>query len=107
MPYLGADWGALLAGAGYTVEVDKVFDLAVRPPLPDGTARCALLTLQRLRDQLRALELEDRIAAEDLAMLDELTGDGPAAVQHRGDLVPRARRHLWLARRPSMSGRGP
>jgi SAM-dependent methyltransferase len=104
MPSLGADWGALLIEAGFIVATDRVFDLALRPPLPTATGRYALLTLRRLRQQLRDLDREDQLTADDLAELDELTGAGPRAVLHRDDLFPRTRRHLWLARRPRKAG---
>jgi SAM-dependent methyltransferase len=100
MPYLGADWGALLTGAGFTVVAERAFDLALMPPLPAATGRYALVNLRRLRDQLQRYGREAQITAEDLAALDELVGEGPGSVLSRDDLSPRARRHLWVARRP-------
>ena len=97
MPYLGADWGALLTAAGFTVAVDRVFDLALQPPLPAETGRYALVNLRRLRGQLRDTGREGQVPAEDLAALDVLIGDGPDGVAHHTGLAPRARRHLWLA----------
>jgi SAM-dependent methyltransferase len=100
MPYLQAGWGTLLAEAGFTVTEDRVFDVTLRPPLPAATGRLAQLALGRAREQLRSLDREDDLSAEDLALLDELVGDGPGGVAHRADLVPRVRRRLWLARSP-------
>lgn len=99
MPFLQADWVGVLEEAGFRIEVDRVFDLRPGPPLPPATARYAALSMQRLRDHLRDGGQEDRLSAADRAVLEELTGDGPAAVQNRDDLQPRSRRHLWLARR--------
>lgn len=98
MPYLGAAWGALLVKAGFTVETDRVFDVEITPPLPAGTGRYAVLALRRLRDQLRDAGHEDGLDHPTLALLDEVTADGPAGVQHRQDLTVRTRRHLWVAR---------
>jgi SAM-dependent methyltransferase len=100
MPYLGADWCNLLPTAGFTVVADRVFELALKPPLPAATVRYAELNLRRLREQLRALDREDQLTAEDLAELDALVSDGPGGVEYRTDLSPRTRRHLWVARRP-------
>jgi SAM-dependent methyltransferase len=100
MPYLEADWGPLLAEAGFTVEVDRVVDLSLRPPLPAATGRYAASVLRRLREQLRDLDNEGLLSADDLAALVELTGEGPASVLHRDDLSPRSRRRVLVARRP-------
>lgn len=99
LPFLGADWGALLLEAGFAVEADRVFDVVLQPPLPDGAGRLALLHLRRLREHLRQPELEEQVTDDDLAVLDELTDESRDSLPGP-DLVPRVRRRLWLARRP-------
>ena len=50
--------------------------------------------------------LQDRLAADDLAVLDHLlTPDHPGALLHRQDLTFRASRTVWAASRPEPQGR--
>ncbi|GGK24725.1 SAM-dependent methyltransferase [Pilimelia terevasa] len=88
--HLDADWGALLAGAGFAVEATRRTDLALDPPLPAATGRYALVSLQRMRHGL-----DGRVGAADLAALDAYAAD-----LDRADLRVRATRTVWLARRP-------
>jgi SAM-dependent methyltransferase len=89
--HLDEDWGARLAGAGFTVEAERRFDIVLRPPLPAAARRYAEVSLQRLRHGL-----DGRLGADDLAALDALT----AGLPDRDDLTVRATRTVWLARRP-------
>ena len=89
--HMTEDWGAHLAGAGFTVEAHKHFDIELRPPLPAATGRYAQISLERMQHGLT-----DRINAEDLAALATVA----AGVASRDDLTVRASRTLWLARRP-------
>jgi len=98
MPFLGADWTAVLLRAGFTIEEDRAFEIVLHPPLPEATARYALVNLRRLAERLVDLGADAGLTAADREALDALTGDGPGSVVHRTDLVPRVRRRLWLAR---------
>ncbi|MET9592493.1 class I SAM-dependent methyltransferase [Streptomyces sp. NPDC006516] len=99
VPHLGADWGALLAAAGLTVEQEHMEPLEVRAPLPPSAGRYAHVVLGRIRGAL------DGVAEPaDLAALGALLDGGPQDVRHRDDLVVRSTRRLWLARRPADAG---
>ncbi|MFC0550389.1 methyltransferase domain-containing protein [Planotetraspora thailandica] len=89
--HIGADWGLLLAKAGFTVEAERRFDIALQAPLPAAAGRYAQVSFQRMRDGL-----EGRIDAGDLAALDAIS----AEILDRDDLTVRATRTVWLARRP-------
>ena len=95
VPELGADWRTRLTAAGFEVAAERAFAIALDPPLPARTGRYAQLTLDRLRTGLG-----DRLAPADQHALATLTADGPEAVRHRDDLMVRATRLTWLARRP-------
>ncbi|MFD3559886.1 class I SAM-dependent methyltransferase [Streptomyces sp. NPDC058686] len=99
VPHLGADWGALLASTGFTLEDERTENLGLRPA-PGGSAGLyAHGTLSRIRGAL-----DGRIEPADLEALDTLLNAGPADVRHRDDLVVRSTRQLWIARRPTDSG---
>jgi SAM-dependent methyltransferase len=89
--HMGEDWGARLAGAGFTLEAERRFDIALRSPLPPAACCYALVSLQRMRHGL-----EGRLPAADLADLDVIT----AGLADRDDLTVTASRIIWLARRP-------
>jgi SAM-dependent methyltransferase len=96
LPRLGADWGARLSNAGFVVQAERHFAIALMPPLPQSTGRYAELTLQRMRHALA-----DRISADDHATLEVLLDSaGPGAVRRRSDLSVRAERTVWIAQRP-------
>ncbi|MEU7740542.1 class I SAM-dependent methyltransferase [Nonomuraea sp. NPDC049158] len=96
LPHMGADWGPLLARAGFTVETERVFTVDLTPPLPASTGRYAQLALRRLRTGLG-----ERLSADDLAALDALLDDErPDGILRRGDLHVRTTRTAWAARRP-------
>ncbi|BFV55098.1 hypothetical protein KCMC57_up02020 [Kitasatospora sp. CMC57] len=97
MPLLGADWGPRLAEAGFTVEAERLVTIELGHPLPEATGRYAQALLRRTRDAVG-----DRLSADDLAGLDVLVdGEGPESLLRREDLVVRAERSVWVARRPA------
>jgi len=78
----------MLAAAGFEVVVDDVLTIELDPPL-DGPAR---QHAQRHVD--RTLEgLREHAAAEDLAVIEPLAGDG---ILRRDDVGLRATRHLYV-----------
>ena len=89
--HMDEDWAARLAGAGFAVEAERHFDIALEPPLPPAAGRYAQATLSRMRHGL-----EGRVAEADLAALEELA----AGVADRPDLTVRTARTVWVARRP-------
>ncbi|MFD0118854.1 class I SAM-dependent methyltransferase [Streptomyces sp. NPDC058320] len=99
LPHMGADWGALLASAGFTLEDERTESLELHPA-PGGSAGLyAHGTLSRIRGPLAG-----RIDPADLEALDTLVNGGPADVRRRDDLVVRSTRQLWIAHRPTDSG---
>ena len=96
MPYLGADWGPLVARAGFTGVDERVFGIELSAPLPAAAGRFAQAYLRRVRTHL-----DGALAADDLAALDVLIADdGPGSVVRRQDLAIRGTRTLWTATRP-------
>ena len=96
MPYLGADWGLLVARAGFTDVAERAFGIDLGPPLPGSAGRYAQGYLRRVRGHL-----DGALAADDLATLDVLIGDdGPGSVLRRRDLAIRNTRTIWTATRP-------
>jgi SAM-dependent methyltransferase len=96
VPHLGSDWSAMLSNAGFTVEAERHFAIDLTPPLPDSAKLYARATLRRIR-----AALDGRLSPEDLATLDTLIeSDGPDSLLKREDLTVRARRKVWVARRP-------
>ena len=91
--HIGDDWARRLAEAGFTVEAERRFDIALDPPLPDLAHRYAQLSLQRMRHGA-----EGRIGADDLTALEALVD----TVLDRDDLTVRAARTVLLGRRPSL-----
>ncbi len=94
MPYLGADWGPLMARAGWTGVAERAFGIEVGAPLPGSAGRYAQAYLRRTRGHV-----DGTLAADDRATLDVLIGDGPGSVLRRQDLVIRNTRTLWTATR--------
>jgi ubiquinone/menaquinone biosynthesis C-methylase UbiE len=90
--HMHEDWAARLTQAGFTVEAERRFDIVLRPPLPAGTARYALLTLGRARNGL-----DGKLGPADIAELEAVA----AAIPGRDDLTVRTSRTVWLARRPA------
>jgi SAM-dependent methyltransferase len=89
--HMDEDWAARLAQAGFIVDAQRHFDIALQPPLPAAAGRYAQISLQRMRERLT-----DRLGADDLTRLDTLA----AGVLDRDDLTVRTARTVWLARRP-------
>jgi SAM-dependent methyltransferase len=89
--HMDEDWGALLAKAGFVVEAERRFDVALQAPLPAAAGRYAQVSLERMRQALVG-----RVDDVDLAALDVLA----AGVPERDDLAVRATRTVWQARRP-------
>jgi len=95
MPYLGGDWGPLLAGAGFTGVTGQTFEIDLTAPLPPAATRYAQESLRRSRARL-----DGKLAADDLAALDALIADdGPHSVLRRPDLAVRGARTLWTGTR--------
>ena len=96
VPHLGSDWGPRLRQTGFALEAERTFVIDLEPPLPVSTGRYAQVSLRRIRSSL-----EGRMSADDLAALDTLIdSDGPDSVLRRDDLAVRAKRTVWMARRP-------
>lgn len=89
--HLGSDWGTRLARAGFTVEAERRFDIALQASLPADARRYAQVSLQHMRQRL-----DGRLDADDLAALDAAA----AGIPGRDDLTVRATRTVWLAHRP-------
>jgi SAM-dependent methyltransferase len=96
VPELGADWRTRLATAGFEVAAERVFAIALDPPLPAQTGRYAQLTLDRLRTALG----DQLDPADQHALATLVASEGPDSLRHRADLTVRAIRPVWLARRP-------
>jgi SAM-dependent methyltransferase len=92
--HMDEDWGARLAAAGFAVEARRDFDIVMSPSLPAAAGRYARASLLRM-----AHGLDGRLSDADLASL----AAAAAGVAGRDDLTIRARRTVWLARRPERS----
>src|SRR3984885_13048488 len=94
--HMHEDWPARFAAAGFTVESERRFVIALQPPpdspLAAAMARYAMVTLGRARQGL-----EDKLNAGDIAALDALA----PALSARDDLAVRTSRTVWLARKPA------
>ncbi|WP_371480603.1 methyltransferase [Kitasatospora sp. NBC_00315] len=96
LPHRGADWGPMLAAAGFTVEAERTLDVNIENPRSEAVGRYALTSLRRMRGTVA-----DELSPGDLAALDRLLDpDSPHGVLRRGDLVVRTERSVWAARRP-------
>jgi hypothetical protein len=94
--HMHEDWPARFAKAGFAVESERRFAIALQPP-PDSpmaasVTRYAMVTLSRARHGL-----EDKLTAGDIAELDALA----PALSARDDLTVRTSRTVWLARKPA------
>ena len=99
MPHRGADWGVLVATAGYTVEDRHTVAVDERRPDDDAVRRYAGIVLRRMRDTFADDLPPDDLPTDDLAALDELLDDSrPDGIARRTDLVVRTERTLWAAR---------
>jgi SAM-dependent methyltransferase len=94
LPYMGADWAAVLGRTGFTVLDEREFTLSLAAPVPDVARRYAHASLSRMRDRAAdTLDAGQRAALDDL-----LDGDGPDSLRRRDDLTVRTTRRAWLAR---------
>ncbi|MFJ8109071.1 class I SAM-dependent methyltransferase [Streptomyces sp. NPDC096132] len=95
LPHRGADWGAKLTEAGFTVEGARTITVAIGPRDTDAAGRYALSALRRLRGNVASA-----LTPEDLTALDRLLDtDGPHGILRRSDLAVRTERTVWAARR--------
>ncbi|MFD6415292.1 methyltransferase [Streptomyces sp. NPDC060194] len=93
VPHRGADWGTMLAAAGFTVEGERT--LSVRIGHSPTVGCYALAGLARMRGTLAP-----ELAPADLAALDRLLDpSAPDGILHRDDLTVRTERTVWAARR--------
>jgi hypothetical protein len=94
--HMHEDWPARFAGAGFVVESERRFVIALQPPpgspMAASVARYAMATLCRARHAL-----EDKLSAGDIAELDALA----PGLSARDDLTVRTSRTVWLARKPA------
>ena len=88
--HMHENWPDRLTQAGFTIESERRFDVALQPPLPAAATSYAQLTFHRARHGL-----DGRLSADDLAQLDTIA----AAIAGRDDLTVRTNRTVWLARR--------
>jgi SAM-dependent methyltransferase len=96
VPHLGDDWRERLARAGFTIEAERPFVIALTPPLSASAGRYAQASLRRVRSHL-----DGQLSGDDLAVLDTLLdSEGPENVLRRDDLSIRTTRTVWVARRP-------
>ena len=90
------DWPARFAEAGFAVESERRFAIALQPPpgspVAASVTRYAMVTLSRARHGL-----EDKLSAGDIAELNALA----PALSARDDLTVRTSRTVWLARKPA------
>ncbi|WP_460342743.1 class I SAM-dependent methyltransferase [Actinoallomurus acanthiterrae] len=95
LPHRGADWGAKLSAAGFTVEDERTIAVNLDRAHSEAIGRYALASLRRLRGTV-----VQALSAGDLAALDRLLDtDGPHGILRRGDLAVRTERTVWAARR--------
>jgi SAM-dependent methyltransferase len=95
MPHRGADWGPMLAAAGFTVEGERVVTVNIEGSGSEAIGRYALSALRRLRSTTA-----EQLSSGDLAALDRLLDEGdPQGVLRRDDLVVRTERTVWAGRR--------
>jgi ubiquinone/menaquinone biosynthesis C-methylase UbiE len=92
--HMHEDWPARFTEAGFAVESERRFEIALQPPpkspMAAAVTRYAMVTLCRARHGLG-----DKLGAGDLAELDDLAKTLPA----RDDLTVRTSRTVWLARK--------
>ncbi|GAB3561801.1 methyltransferase domain-containing protein [Amycolatopsis endophytica] len=95
VPHRGADWGPMLAAAGFTVEDERTVTVNIEGNRSEAVGRYAHTSLQRIRGAAAPA-----LSAEDLAAFDELLDPtGPRSILRRDDLAVRTERKVWAARR--------
>ncbi|MER5434688.1 class I SAM-dependent methyltransferase [Streptomyces sp. NPDC002588] len=94
LPHRGADWGARLTKAGFSVEDERTITVDIGPSPTDAVGRYALSSLRRMRGGVASA-----LSTEDLTALDRLLDpDSPHGILRRGDLRVRTERTVWAAR---------
>ncbi|WP_434587777.1 class I SAM-dependent methyltransferase [Streptomyces sp. A5-4] len=95
LPHRGADWGPMLAAAGFSVEGERTITVNVDSSRSKAVGPYALTGLKRLR-----AGAAHALSAEDLTVLDQLLDtNSPLSILRRGDLALRTERTVWAARR--------
>jgi SAM-dependent methyltransferase len=95
VPHRGADWGLMLAEAGFTLDGQRTITVNIERSRSATVGRYALESLRRVR-----ATAADALPAEDLAALDRLLDTGsPDCILRRNDLAVRTERTVWAARR--------
>ncbi|MFJ8194952.1 class I SAM-dependent methyltransferase [Streptomyces sp. NPDC096094] len=95
VPHRGADWGPMLAAAGFTVEDERALTVSIGGARSEAIGRYAYGVLQRVRGVAAPA-----LSPEDLAALDELLDtSSPNSILRREDLAVRTERTVWAARR--------
>jgi SAM-dependent methyltransferase len=95
LPHRGADWGAKLVAAGFTLEGERTITVEIEHSRSEAVGRYTLSSLRRLRGTVA-----DALSADDLAALDRLLDTGsPGSILRRDDLAVRTERVVWAARR--------
>ncbi|MFF3694518.1 class I SAM-dependent methyltransferase [Streptomyces sp. NPDC002221] len=95
VPHRGADWGPMLAEAGFAIEDHRTITVHLDRSHSDAVGRYALQSLLRMRDTV-----VQNLSAEDLAAYDRLLDtEGPQSILNRDDLAVRTERTVWAARR--------
>ncbi|MFD8570164.1 class I SAM-dependent methyltransferase [Streptomyces sp. NPDC059639] len=95
VPHRGADWGPMLAAAGFTVEDERTVTVDIEGDRSEAIGRYAYGSLRRIRDTAAPA-----LSPEDLTALDELLdADSPHSITRRDDLAVRTERTVWAARR--------
>ncbi|MFD6434187.1 class I SAM-dependent methyltransferase [Streptomyces venezuelae] len=95
VPHRGADWGPMLAAAGFSVEDERTVTVNIEGNRSEAVGRYAHGSLQRIRGAAEAA-----LSPQDLAALDELLdAEGPHSILRRDDLTVRTNRTVWAARR--------
>ncbi|MFJ4341512.1 class I SAM-dependent methyltransferase [Streptomyces sp. NPDC088915] len=95
VPHRGADWGPMLADAGFALDGERTVTVNIEASRDDTVGAYALGGLRRIRHGVA-----DLLPPEDLAALDRLLDtDGPHSILRREDLGVRTERTVWAARR--------
>jgi SAM-dependent methyltransferase len=95
MPHRGADWGAKLTAAGFTLEGERTLTVDIAHSRSRAVGRYALSGLRRMREAVA-----DVLTTDDLTALDQLLDtSSPHSVLRRDDLAVRTERTVWAARR--------
>lgn len=93
LPHLGADWGAKLSAAGFTLAGERTITVHIKHSDVATVGHYAVTSLRRMR-----AALADALPVEDLAALDRLLDtDGPDSILRRDDLAVRTERTVWAA----------